>query len=74
MPGVNYPDTRAGRDFEREGATGTHRGSGPFIHADPTDRPPAKFSGELVIHSGPGRESYLLLPVINGKNMIQTIN
>ncbi len=57
--------TLAGRDFEREGATGTHRGSGPFIHADPTDRPPAKFSGEQVIHSGPGRESYLQLPVIN---------
>jgi len=57
--------TLAGRDFEREGATGTHRGSGPFIHADPTDRSPAKFSGEQVIHSGPGRESYLQLPVIN---------
>lgn len=56
--------TLAGRDFEREGVTGTHRGSGPFVHADPTDRPPEKFSGEQVVHSGPGRESYLQLPVI----------
>jgi len=52
----------AGRDFERPGATGTHKGSGPFIHADPTDRPPEKFSGDHVIHTGPGRESYLQLP------------
>ena len=56
--------TLAGRDFEREGATGTHRGSGPFVHADPIDRPPEKFSGELTIHSGPGRESWLQLPAI----------
>ncbi|MFM9972836.1 MAG: CocE/NonD family hydrolase [Burkholderiales bacterium] len=55
----------AGRDFEREGATGIHKGSGPFVHADPIDRPPEKFSGEQAIHSGPGRLSYVQLPIIS---------
>ena len=52
----------AGRDFERPGATGTHRGSGPFIHTDPVDRAPEKFSGRHTIHSGPDHPSYLQLP------------
>jgi hypothetical protein len=61
--------TLAGRDFEREGATGTHRGSGPFVHADPVDRPLEKYSGEQTVHSGRGRESYLQLPVIDQANI-----
>jgi predicted acyl esterase len=56
----------AGRDFERPGATGTHKGSGPFIHTDPVDRPASKFSGEHVIHTGPGRQGYLQLPMLTG--------
>ena len=28
-------------------------------------RPPEKFSGEQTVHSGPGRDSYLQLPVTN---------
>ena len=57
--------TIAGRDFEREGATGPHRGSGPFIHTDPVDRPPERFSGDHTVHTGAGRASYLQLPVIS---------
>ncbi len=54
----------AGRDFERPGAEGPEKGSGPFLHGE-TDRPPERFSGRHTIHTGgPGRESYLLLPVI----------
>jgi predicted acyl esterase len=56
--------TVAGRDFERPGVAGPHKGSGPFIHTDPVDRPPARFSGQHTIHAAPGRESYLQLPVL----------
>ena len=54
----------AGRDFQRPGAPGTARGSGFFLHEDPTDRPPERFGGTCSIHSGPGRESFLLLPAL----------
>jgi hypothetical protein len=54
----------AGRDFERPGATGPLRGSGLFTHTDPLDRPPERHGGEHTVHTGGGRESYLLLPVI----------
>ncbi len=57
--------TLAGRDFERPGASGPQKGSGPFTHNGPTDRPPERFSGRHTIHTGGGRECYLLLPVIN---------
>jgi predicted acyl esterase len=57
-----------GRDFERSGSDANpafrSRGSGPWIHDDPHDRPPDIFGGETTLHTGPGRESYLLLPVI----------
>lgn len=55
----------AGRDFERAGASGPFKGSGPFIHTDPIDRPPERYSGEHTIYTGPGRESYLQLPVLS---------
>jgi predicted acyl esterase len=54
----------AGRDFERPGADGPHKGSGPFIHTDAVDRPADKFDGDHTLHTGGGRESYLLLPVV----------
>ncbi len=54
----------AGLDFERPGASGRLRGSGPFTHADPRDRPPERHSGEHTIHTGGDRDSYLLVPVI----------
>ena len=61
----------AGQDFDRPGpaveAYVPSRGSGPFLHDDPTDRPKAIFGGETTIHTGPGQASYLLLPIIPAK-------
>jgi hypothetical protein len=39
-------------------------GCGPFLHDDPADRPPELTGSSQTLWSGPGRESYLLLPVI----------
>jgi predicted acyl esterase len=58
----------SGQDFDRPGpsvaAYVPSRGSGPFLHDDPTDRPKAIFGGTTTIHTGKGQESYLLVPVI----------
>ena len=64
-----------GRDYEWQKSTGAKlsnfknelRGCGPFLHDDPRDRPPAIFAGENTLHFGPGRESYLLVPIIPAK-------
>ncbi len=56
--------TLQGKDFERPGETGVHKGSGWFLHDDPRDRPPETFAGTHTIYSGGGRRPYLLLPVI----------
>ena len=40
---------------------------GPFVHDDPTDRPPAIFGGKVTLHFGPGRRASVLLPVIPPK-------
>ncbi|MDR0359149.1 MAG: CocE/NonD family hydrolase [bacterium] len=61
-----------GRDYEYGGeldefARSFHfasRGCGPFVHDSPQDRPRDVFGGEVTLHSQPGREPYLLLPVI----------
>jgi hypothetical protein len=42
----------------------TFTGVGPFQHADPRDRPAAVFGGDVTLHMGADRQSYLLLPVI----------
>ncbi len=42
-------------------------GVGPFQHNDPRDRPAAVFGGNVTLHAGPGRNAYLLLPVIPGR-------
>ena len=55
--------TLQGKDFERPGE-GPQRGSGWFLHDDPRERPPASFGGMHAVHTGPGREAYLLLPLI----------
>lgn len=68
--------TLLGKDFQRpagrgEGSLGTvlnpMRGSGPFLHDHPLDRPPAIFDNEHTIWGGGERSSYLLLPVIPPK-------
>jgi hypothetical protein len=59
-----------GRDFERETAARLAnfrvplRGSGPYLHDDPTDRPREVFGGRPTIHVGPATPSWLLLPVV----------
>jgi len=65
--------TILGKDFERPGAglqmktfANEMRGSGPFLHSDPDDRPAAVFAGRTMIHTGGAHASYLLLPVIPG--------
>jgi len=64
--------TVRGRDYEWQAATGARlsnfrnelRGCGPFLHDDPRDRPDATFGGRTTLHFGPGRQPYVLLPVI----------
>lgn len=64
--------TLRGTDYEYAGASGGRlsnfknemRGSGPFLHNDPRDRPPEIFGGTVTVHSSASRPSYLLLPVI----------
>src|SRR5262249_51889236 len=59
----------AGRDFERPGTDDPKlpfpaRGSGPWMHNDRYDRPTDLFAGNTTLHTGSGREAYLLLPLI----------
>jgi predicted acyl esterase len=61
-----------GRDYEYPKAGGDRlttfknelRGSGPFLHDDPDDRPPEVFGETVTIHTGGDRGSYLLLPFV----------
>lgn len=53
--------TLRGRDWETPGAAGMFKGVGPFLHPD---RDPALYGGTSTILTGPGRESWLLLPLI----------
>jgi hypothetical protein len=63
--------TLLGKDFERPlggGSLGTvlnpMRGSGPFLHNTPQDRPKEIFDNAHTVYGGGARGSYLLLPVI----------
>ena len=42
-------------------------GCGSHLHEVPRDRPEEVFGRRVTIHTGPGRESHLLLPVIPPK-------
>nr|WP_308404025.1 CocE/NonD family hydrolase C-terminal non-catalytic domain-containing protein [Streptomyces rhizosphaericus] len=58
-----------GHDFEREPPDDPNeawisRGSGPWLHTHPEDRPSPVFSGRTTIHTGGDTASSLLLPVI----------
>jgi predicted acyl esterase len=65
-----------GRDYVYPGGSGGKlsnfknelTGCGPFLHDDPIDRPPEIFAGETTLHFGPGRQPYLLLPIIPAKD------
>jgi predicted acyl esterase len=72
-PGHRIALTITGKDFERPGPglqmksfANPLRGSGPFLHNDPEDRPAAIFGGRTTIHTGGAHASYLFLPVIPG--------
>jgi uncharacterized protein len=53
-----------GPPLELPGVKYTLTGVGPFIHEHPLDRPREVFGGRTTLHFGPGRDPYLLLPVI----------
>jgi uncharacterized protein len=61
--GTDYEYPKAGGDrlttFRNE-----LRGSGPFLHDDPDDRPPEVFGGTVTVHAG----SYVLLPFVPPKD------
>ncbi|KAH6663518.1 peptidase S15 [Halenospora varia] len=60
----------SGHDFERPPSDDPNeawmsRGSGPWLHTNPIDRPAAIFGGNTTIHTGPATVSYLTVPVIS---------
>ena len=70
--GYRIAVTVRGKDYEYPGPSGGRiasfknelRGCGPFLHNDPRDRPPEIFAGKTTLHMGPGRDCYILLPII----------
>jgi hypothetical protein len=56
---VRRPDAPRLGSFKNE-----MTGCGPFLHNDPVDRPPELTGSTQTLWAGPGRESFLLLPVI----------
>jgi hypothetical protein len=46
---------------------GDFTGVGPFRHDDPRDRPAEVFGGDVTLHAGPGRNAYVMLPIIPGR-------
>jgi predicted acyl esterase len=64
--------TVRGKDYEYEGELGEFaqrfhyatRGTGNMTHNDPDNRPADVFGGRVTLHSGGGRDAYLLVPVI----------
>ena len=67
--------TVRGKDYVYAGASGgklsymknEFTGCGPFLHDDQRDRPVEVFGGVTTIHSGSGRENFLMLPIIPQK-------
>ena len=53
-----------GQDFERLNESGEQRGSGWFLHNDPTDRPAERFESQCRVLTGPTHPSCLVLPVL----------
>jgi hypothetical protein len=42
-------------------------GVGPFLHNDPTDRPPEIFGGDVTLHFDKDKRPYVLVPIIPPK-------
>ena len=78
-PGYRIALTVRGKDYVYGGGAsaglktlGTAwTGVGPFQHNDPRDRPASVFGGNVTLHAGPGRNAYLLLPVIPGEEEVR---
>lgn len=74
-PGHRIALTVRGKDYVYPGdisdtgekLAGVWNGVGPFKHDDPRDRPAKIFGGNVTVHTGPDRQSHLLLPVIPEK-------
>ncbi len=43
-------------------------GVGPFLHNDPTDRPPKIFGGNVTIHFDKDKQPYVLVPIVPEKD------
>ena len=63
--------TILGRDWEVDGTDAAlphapyqMKGTGPFTHTNPVDRPPTIFAGATTLHISPRTAPHLLLPVI----------
>jgi uncharacterized protein len=70
-PGYRLALNIRGRDYEVDGkdvglpnAPYPMKGVGPFLHIDSDDRPNSIFATRNTLHFAPGREPYLLLPII----------
>jgi predicted acyl esterase len=70
-PGYRLALTVRGKDYEVDGSDAAlpnapypMKGVGPFLHIDADDRPPPIFTCRNTLHFAPGREPYLLLPII----------
>jgi hypothetical protein len=47
-----------------EGVKYSLTGVGPFLHTHPQDRPAENFAGFNTLYFTPGRQPYVLLPII----------
>jgi predicted acyl esterase len=67
--------TVRGKDYEYDGELGEFakkfhygtRGTGGMTHNDPDDRPKDVFGRKVTLHTGPGRQAYVMLPIIPAK-------
>jgi len=71
--GYRLAFTVRGRDYEYAGPLdevrlttfkNAFKGSGPFLHDDPRDRPADRFGGRVTVWTGPDHPSRILLPRI----------
>jgi putative CocE/NonD family hydrolase len=69
-PGYKLRLRVEGADFLRPGGDTSKligRGSGAFLHTDPSNRPSPEFIGETTIATGGARDSYLVMPLVPPK-------
>ena len=80
--GYRIAVTVRGKDYEYPGPSGGRiasfknelRGCGPFLHNDARDRPPKVFAGKTTLHTSPGRNCYLLLPIVPHQQQLLRTN